>query len=195
LLDGGGGGTPASVQQRVKERKAEMEHFSRVTPPPLLGTMPPFELADGGPLFRAIMKSDAPGPTGSHGDAQVLHGQAGSSGIVRGIAKVVRSLAEAGKLQPGDVLVAETTMPPWTPLFGIAAAVVTDTGGVLSHCAVVAREYHIPAVVGTGRATKTFHDGQWLEVDGTAGTVRLVPSLGETEGPGFSHTNTPHNKE
>jgi pyruvate,water dikinase len=66
-------------------------------------------------------------------------------------------------------------MPPWTPLFGIAAAVVTDSGGVLSHCAVVAREYRIPAVVGTGKATHFFRDGQILEVDGNAGTVRVLP--------------------
>ena len=113
---------------------------------------------------------------GGDGDGQALKGVAGSAGVVRGPAKVVRSLAEAARLQPGDVLVTERTLPPWTPLFGIAAAVVTDIGGVLSHCAIVAREYRIPAVVGTGRATKTFHDGQLLEVDGDAGTVRVVPS-------------------
>ncbi len=72
------------------------------------------------------------------------------------------------------MLVAKTTLPPWTPLFATAAAVVTDTGGVLCHSAVVAREYHIPAVVGTDYATSTFHDGQLLEVDGNAGTVRVV---------------------
>jgi pyruvate,water dikinase len=72
------------------------------------------------------------------------------------------------------VLVVERTLPPWTPLFGIAAAVVTDFGGVLSHCAIVAREYRIPAVVGTSRATKTFQDGQLLEVDGDAGVVRVL---------------------
>jgi pyruvate,water dikinase len=71
-------------------------------------------------------------------------------------------------------------LPPWTPLFATAAAVVTDIGGVLSHCAIVAREYRIPAVVGTGRATKTFQDGQLLEVDGNAGTVRVLSSLRET---------------
>jgi pyruvate,water dikinase len=94
--------------------------------------------------------------------------------VVRGPAKVVRSLAEAAKLRPGDVLVAETTAPPWTPLFATAAAIVTDTGGVLSHCAVVAREYHIPAVVGTGKATARLRDGQIVEVDGGAGVVRVV---------------------
>jgi pyruvate,water dikinase len=86
----------------------------------------------------------------------------------------VRSLAEAGRLRPGDVLVAATTAPPWTPLFATAAAIVTDTGGVLSHCAVVAREYGLPAVVGTGAATASVEDGQLVEVDGDAGLVRLL---------------------
>jgi len=91
------------------------------------------------------------------------------------------SLAEAGKLQPGDVLVAIATEPPWTPLFATAAAIVTDSGGVLSHSAVVAREYHIPAVVGTGHATGTFHDGQLIEVDGNAGIVRVVSENEESD--------------
>ena len=78
-------------------------------------------------------------------------------------------------MQPGDVLVAPATLPPWTPLFATAAAVVTDAGGILSHCAVVAREYRIPAVVGTGTATTTIRDGQMVEVDGTRGVVRLDP--------------------
>ena len=77
-------------------------------------------------------------------------------------------------MRPGDVLVAPATLPPWTPLFATVVAVVTDAGGILSHCAVVAREYRIPAVVGTGSATTTIRDGQLVEVDGTAGVVRIV---------------------
>ena len=103
-----------------------------------------------------------------------MRGNSGSPGKAQGHARVIRSLAEAGKLQPGDVLVAETTAPPWTPLFATAAAIVTDTGGILSHCAIVAREYGIPAVVGTGMATATFIDGQLIEVDGDAGLVRSL---------------------
>jgi pyruvate,water dikinase len=87
---------------------------------------------------------------------------------------VATSYEDAQRLRPGEVLVTEATTPPWTPLFGSAAAVVTDTGGGLSHCAVVAREYGIPAVVGTGSATKVIRDGQEIEVDGDAGIVRLV---------------------
>jgi phosphoenolpyruvate synthase/pyruvate phosphate dikinase len=99
---------------------------------------------------------------------------AGSSGKVRGAARVIRSLADAARLGRGEILVAETTAPPWTPLFATAAAVVTDTGGVLSLCAVVAREYAIPAVVGVGTATAVIRDGQTIEVDGDAGVVRVI---------------------
>jgi pyruvate,water dikinase len=125
------------------------------------------------PLGRTIGKFFGTPPQTSI-DPSVLHGHPGASGVVRGPAKVIRSLAEAGKLRPGDVLVAETTAPPWTPLFSSAIAVVTDTGGILSHCAVIAREYRIPAVVGTGKATTLIRDGQIVEVDGNSGTVRIV---------------------
>jgi pyruvate,water dikinase len=74
----------------------------------------------------------------------------------------------------GDVLVVRTTTAPWTPLFATVAAVVTDAGGVLCHAAVVAREYGIPAVVGTGRGTSAIRDGDRVEVDGDAGTVRVL---------------------
>jgi phosphoenolpyruvate synthase/pyruvate phosphate dikinase len=74
-------------------------------------------------------------------------------------------------MRPGDVIVAVTTTPAWTPLFAIALAVVTDIGGPLSHSSIVAREYGIPAVMATGIATRRIHTGQMLTVDGTAGTV------------------------
>jgi pyruvate,water dikinase len=88
---------------------------------------------------------------------------------------VIRSLDEADRLQSGDVLVCRSTAPPWTPLFAIAAAVVTDTGGILSHSAIVAREYGIPAVVGTRVATERIPDGARVTVDGNAGEVRIEP--------------------
>jgi pyruvate,water dikinase len=90
-----------------------------------------------------------------------------------GTARVILSLEESERLQQGEILVCPATMPPWTPLFGIASAVVTDHGGVLSHTAIVAREYQIPAVVGTKSATALVKDGQTITVDGDAGTVRL----------------------
>jgi len=99
---------------------------------------------------------------------------AGSPGTARGVARVIRSLGDAERLHEGEVLVTETTAPPWTPLFARAAAIVTDAGGMLSHCAVVAREYRIPAVVGTKIGTVAIRDGQLVEVDGTNGIVRLI---------------------
>jgi phosphohistidine swiveling domain-containing protein len=156
----------------VAGRQAELAYFRGIQPPPALGTPPAGPPADD-PVSRTIGKFfGAPPPTSL--DPTVLQGNAGSSGTARGPAKVVRSLAEAAKLEPGDILVAETTAPPWTPLFASAAAVVTDTGGILSHCAVVAREYGIPAVVGTGTATSVIQDGQMVEVDGHTGTVRIL---------------------
>jgi phosphoenolpyruvate synthase/pyruvate phosphate dikinase len=123
---------------------------------------------------RALFKGEMSPANTSNGEMNKVKGLPGSAGVARGTARVIHSLAEAGKLQPGDVLVAISTEPPWTPLFATASAIVTDSGGVLSHSAVVAREYRIPAVVGTGMATTTFKDGQLLEVDGNAGTVRVV---------------------
>jgi phosphohistidine swiveling domain-containing protein len=167
-------GHDVPLKELVRERKAEMEHFRHVAPPPKIGTMPAFEMTEGGTLMRVMSKGEMGAPNKRPREANEVKGIAGSAGIVRGTARVIHSLSEAGKLQPGDVLVAKFTLPPWTPLFAIASAVVTDTGGVLSHSAVVAREYQIPAVVGTDYATSTFHDGQLLQVDGNAGTVGVV---------------------
>jgi pyruvate,water dikinase len=113
-------------------------------------------------------------PNDNPREANKVKGLAGSAGVIRGTARILHSLSDAGKLQSGDVLITVATEPPWTPLFATAGAVVTDNGGVLSHTAVVAREYRIPAVVGTGFATTTFQDGQLLEVNGNTGTVRLI---------------------
>jgi phosphohistidine swiveling domain-containing protein len=167
-------GRDANLKRLVQERKAEMEQFSRVAPPPMLGTAPAFEMADGGPMVRAMFKGELSPQNTSNTYAKKVKGLPGSAGVARGTARVIHSLAEAGQLQPGDVLVTAFTEPPWTPLFATASAVVTDSGGVLSHSAVVAREYRIPAVVGTGNATSTFEDGQLIEVDGNNGTVQVV---------------------
>ena len=174
-------GRGVDLKGLVKEREAEIDRFGQVTPPPKIGTMPAFEMEGGGPVMRAMFKGEMSPANKSQAEAHSVKGFAGSAGVTRGTARVIQSLANADKLQPGDVLVAPATEPPWTPLFATAAAVVTDNGGVLSHTAVVAREYRIPAVVGTGRATSTFHDGQLLEVDGDAGTVRVIVEVEETE--------------
>ena len=105
------------------------------------------------------------------GEDILLSGTPGSPGIARGPVRVVQSASEFGKLQAGEVLVAPVTNPAWTPLFQRAAAVVVDTGGSASHAAIVAREYGIPAVMGTMNGTTELKDGQWVEVDGSHGLV------------------------
>jgi pyruvate,water dikinase len=124
-----------------------------------------------GKVFGGLPTSTNHRPTT---EPDLVRGHAASPGVARGRARVIRTLAEADQLQQGDVLVAESTMPPWTPLFGTACAIVTDVGGILSHAAVVAREYRIPAVVGTRTATARIYNGQFIEVDGSKGTVRLL---------------------
>ena len=160
----------------IAQRTDEFERFGGVQSPPALGTPPPGPPPDN-PFNRTMMKFFG-GPPQPSDEPGVLRGNSGSPGVVRGRARVLRSLAETDELQEGEVLVAETTAPAWTPLFATAAAVVTDTGGILSHCAVVAREYRIPAVVGTGAATATIRSGETIEVDGDAGTVRVLSENG-----------------
>ena len=103
-----------------------------------------------------------------------IHGRAAAKGKRTGIARVVMGEHEFDKLQADDVLVCPITSPVWSILFTKVSALVTDTGGVLSHPAIIAREYGIPAVVATGNATRIIRDGQRIEVDGDAGIVRIL---------------------
>lgn len=113
-------------------------------------------------------------PSAETGDALVT-GAAAGGGVASGPVKVIREPAEFDRLEAGDVLVCPYTNPSWTPLFQQAAAVVVDTGGAASHAAIVAREYGIPAVMGTGRATTVLEDGQMVTVNGDTGTVTGAP--------------------
>lgn len=159
----------------VNERRAEMEKWQEVEAPLALGTDygPPPE----NPVTRAIGRFfvfGTPPEPGDEAHPELLRGVSGSSGKATGTARVIIRLGDAGRLAPGEILVTTTTSPPWTPLFATAGGIVTDTGGALSHCAIVAREYGLPATVGTGKATTVIADGQQIEVDGDAGTVRIL---------------------
>jgi pyruvate,water dikinase len=113
-----------------------------------------------------------PSPSGASGvPAAGLTGTPGSHGAVTGTARIVRGPGDFARVHPGDILVCPFTDPAWTPLLRIAAGVVTETGGVLSHAAIVAREHAIPAVLGIPDATSRLRDGTVVTVDGTAGTV------------------------
>jgi rifampicin phosphotransferase len=106
------------------------------------------------------------------GDDRV-HGIPGSPGRYTGRACILREESQFDQLQRGDVLVCPTTSPAWSVLFTRAGALVTDGGAVLSHAAVIAREYGIPAVLATGDATRRLHSGDIVTVDGVTGTVQL----------------------
>ncbi len=161
-------GGRGDLRDLVAQRRREDEADRRLTPPPALGTPPPPEAGDNPMLSKFF---GAPPPKSP--DPRVIIGNAASAGTKTGIARVIPSLEESERLGHGEILVCPATMPPWTPLFAIASAVVTDHGGILSHTAIVAREYRIPAVVGTKVGTSLIQDGQTITVDGDAGVVRL----------------------
>ena len=155
----------------VSARRTEWQANLALTPPLTLGLPVPVEVIGAmNPMMRRMFGAVAlPAPT-----ATEVVGIAASGGVVTGRARVVGGLAEADELEDGDILVCPSTSPPWTPYFAIVAAVVTDAGGVVSHAAIEAREYGIPAVVGTRQGTRLIPDGARITVDGTAGTVTIL---------------------
>jgi pyruvate,water dikinase len=158
------------IKDEVAARRADFKRWEAMTPPPFLGA--PLDLDHVPPEMRPLVYLFlGAGPPQVEG--REIKGQPASRGVVRGRARIIESLGEADRLQAGEVLVCTTTAPPWTPLFAIAAAVVTDTGGVLSHSAICAREYAIPCVVATQVATKLIPDGAMVTVDGIQGVVTI----------------------
>lgn len=101
-----------------------------------------------------------------------IKGIAASSGKAKGKVRMISSEADFTRFKPGEILIARSTNPAWTPLIAVAKAVVTDLGGSLSHAAIVSREFGIPCVVGTQKATKIFEDGDRVEVDAEKGVIR-----------------------
>ncbi len=161
----------------TQQRRAEIAFWETYEEPRELGVRSEAPLYAYSPEARRTLRYLRLSITESAAETEagnVLQGQAASSGKVRGRARVIQTLAEAYRLEKGDILVTATTGPSWTPLFLTVAGVVTDMGGVLSHSAIVSREYHLPAVVGTCRATERIQDGQWIEVDGDQGIVTLL---------------------
>jgi pyruvate,water dikinase len=155
----------------VAQRRAAFEKASTIVPPDHLGEPTP---ANPDPFFVAIVdKMLGFLPIEPSTDPSIINGVAASPGTAQGIVKVVRTLVEASKLQQGDIMVCEMTVPTWVPLFATVRAVVADSGGILSHCAIVAREFGLPAVVGTRVGTTTLRDGMTITVDGGRGLVRI----------------------
>lgn len=145
----------------------------QLTPPP---KVPERGSLKFGPIDLSMYD---PTPSNAVNEGPVLNGYAVSTGRVSAQASVIRSIDEFDQMKPGTILVCTTTTPAWTPLFSQAVGLVTDVGGALAHGSIVAREYGIPAVMGTGVATGRIRSGMMLTVDGDAGTVTLVDEVDE----------------
>ena len=157
----------------VDRRKELLERLADWSPPPALGAMPE---AVNDPIVVMLwgitpqrLKEWAGSQEGSE-----LSGAAASPGEVEGPARVVRGLGDLDTVRPGEILVCTITSPAWAPIFSKIVATVTDIGGIMSHAAIVSREYGLPAVVGTGTATTRITTGQRLRVDGSSGRVTIL---------------------
>ncbi|UNX53348.1 PEP-utilizing enzyme [Georgenia sp. TF02-10] len=156
-------GDPTPRAEAADSRRAAWEKQRRLVAPLTLGQPPRFI---GDPIARAVNAARTHTPP----EAAII-GQPASAGRATGPVRIITGPEDLAHFTTGDVLVARSTAPAWTPLFARAAAVVTDGGTLAAHASLVAREYGIPAVVGTGDATARLHDGQLVTVDGGAGTV------------------------
>lgn len=146
-----------SYTGQVESRKARWQRVRSINPP--------YTLPEKSFLSKLMVHDNPQGNT--------LKGYAASAGKITGPACVLRGPEDFGAMRPGDIIVATTTTPAWTPLFAMASGVVTDIGGPLSHSSIVAREYGIPAVMATGVASKRIQNRQVITVDGSAGLVTL----------------------
>jgi rifampicin phosphotransferase len=152
------GETPENHAGQVTLRKARWQILRRATPP--------MSVPEKAWLTGLLIHEN---PQGS----RTLKGYAASAGVVTAPACVMLGPEDFGRMRPGDVIVAVTTTPAWTPLFALASGVVTDIGGPLSHSSIVAREYGIPAVMATSSASRLIQSGQSITVDGGKGIVTI----------------------
>jgi pyruvate, water dikinase len=157
----------------IAERKAMLEVLKDWSPPPALGPVPE---ALNDPAVRMLWGVTAERiQVWLNPDPDEVVGVAASAGVVEGIARVLRDVSEISALREGEILVVPVTAPSWAPVFAKIKAAVSDIGGAMSHAAIVAREYGMPAVVGCGDATKRIRTGDRVRVDGDRGTVRVLP--------------------
>ena len=174
----------STLKGLVKDRRDYFDywHAKRSTMPKVLGTIPESGITD--PVLIEIFGLNdhflkAVKAAGEGGDIRTLTGVPASKGKARGIARVFNDADELHRLTPGDILVCESTSPNWTPAFAKIAACVCDGGGMLSHAAIVGREYGVPTVTAVGLATVVIADGDEIEVDGDTGTVTVFKRASE----------------
>ena len=167
---------PALWPKVVAERRAAIAAWAKHDTPPALGPVP--DIIDDPAIVMLWGITRESLDTWLHADddstSTEIRGFAASSGVVEGPARVVKSVEEIARLRKGDILVCQVTNPTWAPVFQKIAGAVSDIGGSMSHAAIVAREFGLPAVVGTGTATSRIKDGQRIRVDGGRGIVTLL---------------------
>src|SRR5215831_5745159 len=160
----------------VEERKAAIAEWAKHETPPALGPVPDVIDDPAIVMLWGITRENLETwlAADERRDSNEIRGFAASNGVVDGVARVVMSVDEIDRLRHGDILVCHITNPSWAPVFQKIAAAVSDIGGSMSHAAIVAREYGLPAVVGTGTATQKIRDGQRIRVDGGRGVVTIL---------------------
>jgi pyruvate,water dikinase len=170
LLEGLSGRFSPHLSAVIARRRSDLERQRALVPPPELGANPDHNGRRTDLVGVRIFGMGA--PTLEKADGTV-RGFGAAPGQYVGPVRIVHGPDEFFKVKPGDVLVCRNTAPSWTGLFAIVGAVITETGGILSHAATVAREYHLPCIVGTREATRVFRDGQRVAVDGSAGVAAI----------------------
>ena len=183
VMSGGGSSSWAELRAMIPDRRAYFEHWRERGPslPPMLGTIPDvvpdpimIEVFGLSGQFLETMRGDA-GAAGARtappaAGVTEIRGFPAAKGVVEGVARVITTVGDLHLVEPGEILVCGGTTTEWTPAFGIITACVCDTGGSLTHAAIVSREYGIPCVVGTAIATQVVKTGDRVRVDGRAGT-------------------------
>lgn len=160
------------AHKMVAERKKQHAEFRKAEPEPFIGDPTKIgAVIAGNPLLRSVI---APFPRVREELKADLYGTVSAPGIVEGVVNLILDEADFDKFEPGSILVALETSTAWTPLFNMAKAVITDVGGVLSHSAIMGREYGLPVISGCIEGTKKLKTGMKVRVDGNAGVVYIL---------------------
>ena len=165
---------PSYWPREIERRRAIIDALATQRPQPALNNPPkvitePFTI-----MLWGITSESIQNWLGADEAGNMLTGMAASPGLVEGLARVISSPDQLGEIQQGEILVTPVTAPSWAPVFGKIRATVTDIGGMMSHAAIVCREYGLPAVTGTGVGSSRIKTGQRLRVDGGKGTVEIL---------------------
>ena len=173
-------GRPGFWLEEVAARKKIMAKLRDWAPPPALGK-PPEAVTEAATVMLWGVTTDmveqwlgAQDGSGNGSASNELKGFAAAPGVAEGFARVITRVDQLGEVQTGEILVCPITAPSWAPVFAKIGGAVSDIGGIMSHAAIVSREYGLPAVVGTGFGTKNIKTGQRIRVDGNTGIVTVL---------------------